>query len=175
MARIAVGSEDRTKDLMSPLGDSRKSLAFRRREGKKLVRDEALSEGQPQQTRSESALGLDTEIPQESPGWRGGAADEGFAEASGDGAGVGDHQWKDCTGPCAHVFELPSAARHQFDCAVAEGNEFTDTPSGVCAFAQTVLGKTSLGQGIFGGKFGQHHGRDDKELHRRAGGRACPR
>ena len=44
-----------------------------------------------------------------------------------------------------------AAAGYQFDSAVVEGNEFTNTPSGVRAFVKAVLwGETPLRERIFG-------------------------
>ena len=117
------------------------------------------------QTRPESALGVDTEVSEKDTAWGSGDTSEGFAQADRNGARVDDNQRKDRKGSCAYVCQLQAEPRYQFAGSVVEGHEFTNTPSGVCAFAEAVLGKTSLGQGIFGNKFGQHYRRYDKKLH----------
>jgi len=110
------------------------------------------------EVRFKGAFGVDSKIQEEGACGSGGDSCARPIAPDSDGARVGDYFWQGCTRPRPHIFGLSAESGYQHDCTMAEGDQFTCTPSGVSVLAQEILGPSFLGEGIFGGEFWKDYG-----------------
>jgi len=118
---------------------------------------------------------MDPKISKESPD--GGGRDSGARPDPPDCHGTRDYDLvgKSLLRPHSRLDRPPAARGCEYDRAMAEGHQFADTPSGVSALAESVLGAALLGEGISGGEYGDIDGRDGQGVHRGTRGRARAR
>ena len=65
---------------------------------------------------------------------------------------------KSCLRPHSRLDRISTPYRREYDRAMVEGDQFANTPSGVSAFTEKVLGEASVGKGISCGNDGNPYG-----------------
>ena len=121
------------------------------------------------EVRSEGALGVDTEVSQESAGRTIGDSCARPDPTDRDRTRVAHHFRQSGTRPRPRVCVVSSASGYQQDRTVVERDQLASTPAGVSTPAEAVLGPALLGPGVPGGQLRHPHRRDGTAIHRGAG------